>query len=479
MNGHKEERDISTTINDVLTRGVGELIDPKDSFKEKLLAKAQGTYSKDIIIKFGVDVTRPDIHLGHAVVLRKLRQFQDLGCKIVFLIGDFTTLIGDPTGKSKVRPEIDQKEIEKNVRTYLDQVDKVLLVNRDPNGDIIDGPRFTWMRNSDWFYGVTDISVEGAGAITIENERKEKFPVPSSSFLAKAVLYENTRMQKSFLKHSTTYGVSFVNLLSILRHISFAQLIERDMFQDRIKGGEPLFVHEMLYPIIQGADSNVMADIYGSCDLEIGGTDQVFNMLMGRRVMEIAQKEPQAVMGMKLLVGLDGKDKMSKSLDNYISLLDSPEEMYGKVMSIPDQAMVEYFELATYTTKEEIERLLGGVTSGATNPRDAKMALARQIVEIYHGRKEAETAEKQFIQTFQEKRVPEDVRVLRAKLGTPLSEILVGGGIIPSKSEFRRLVDARAIKVGGTDALKDPYQKFSATMTLKIGKHEFLRIEAL
>lgn len=476
----KQHQTAHDMIRDLLERGVEKYIDPTGSFQKKLEAKLRGEYPKDIIIKFGVDVTRPDIHLGHAVVLRKLRAFQDAGCKVIFLIGDFTTLIGDPTGKSKTRPEIDQQSVEMNMRTYLDQVDKVLDVTRDATGRIIDSPKFSWIRNSDWFFGVSDLSIEGASKqmLRIRDDSGKEIDVPQSSFLAKAALYENTRMQKTLLHAQTTYGVSFVNLLAIMRHISYAQLIERDMFQERIKKGEPLFVHELLYPIIQGADSNVMANIYGSCDLEIGGTDQVFNMLMGRRVMEIAQQEPQAVMGMKLLVGLDGVEKMSKSLDNYIGVTDAPEEMYGKVMSLPDTVMREYYELATYTPLSDIEQIFRDIERGDAHPRDVKMALARQIVEIYHGKASAESAEQSFREVFQEGEVPKNAPEVSAGKEELLSDVLVRSGLLSSKSEYRRLVEQGAISCVGKGRVSDPYQKVEETAIYRIGKHTFVRVIA-
>lgn len=472
--GHEE------IIHDLLGRGVAEYIDPTGSFRKKLEAKLRGEYPKDIVVKFGVDVTRPDIHLGHAVVLRKLRALQDAGCKVIFLIGDFTTLIGDPTGKSKTRPEIDQQSVEANMRTYLEQVDKVLDVSRSTDGHIIDSPKFSWMRNSDWFFGVSDLSAEGASKqmLRIRDDAGKEIDVPQTSFVAKAALYENTRMQKTLLRAPNTYGVSFVNLLAIMRHISYAQLIERDMFQERIKKGEPLFVHEMLYPIIQGADSNVMANIYGSCDLEIGGTDQVFNMLMGRKVMEVAEKEPQAVMGMRLLVGLDGSEKMSKSLDNYIGLTDTPEEMYGKVMSLPDTSMREYYELATYTPLPAIDQLFHDIEQGKIHPKDAKMALARQIVEIYHGKIAAESAERGFIEVFQRGDVPDTVPEIRASKGEPLSDAIVRSGVVPSKSEYRRLLEQGAISRSGKARMSDPHEKVEETAVYRIGKHLFVRVVA-
>ncbi len=473
------EKDAEALISEILERGVGTFVDPDGSFRKKLIAKAKGEYPKDIIVKFGMDPTRPDIHLGHAVVLRKLRQMQDIGCKIVFLIGDFTTLIGDPTGKSKVRPELDFETVAKNMTTYLDQVDKILLVERDADGAIVDSPLFSWSRNSDWFFNVTDVSVEGASknALTIKDEATGNLlEVPSTSFVAKAAVFENTRMQKSFLGRKTTHTVSVVNLLSVLRKITYAQLLERDMFQDRINSNTPLFMHEMLYPVAQGIDSELIALIYGSCDLEVGGTDQTFNLLMGRKVMEMTGKEPQAVLSFTLLVGTDGKEKMSKSLDNYIAVTDEPKDMFGKIMSLPDSLLQSYFELCTFTPMEEVGKIISGLTSGKIHPKELKMQLAQQIVEIYHGRAEGESARKAFVDTFQNKGLPEEMLELKTTKGALLADVLLGAAQVASKSEFRRLIEEGAIRVGGEEKIHDSFFKVSDSMVLKIGKHRFVRI---
>lgn len=466
-------------FNDIFRRGVGEFIDPGDVFRNKLAAKARGEYPNDLVVKFGVDVTRPDIHLGHAAALRKLRALQDLGCKIVFLIGDFTTLIGDPTGKSRVRPEIDFATVAKHMATFLGQVDKILLVDRNERGEIVDSPRFSWMRNSEWYFGVTDISTEGASAqalIARLGDKEISIPLLPNSFVSKAVIYENTRMQKTLLGKTNTYTVSFVNLLSILRHIPFAQLIERDMFQERIARGEPLFMHEVLYPVIQGVDSSVLADIYGSCDLEVGGTDQTFNMLMGRRVMEMTGKVPQAVLALDLLVGLDGKEKMSKSLDNYIAVTDEPQKIFGKIMSLHDELIPHYYELCTFTPSKEIERITKGIRDKSIHPRDAKMDLAQQIVEIYHGREAGLNARKEFVRVFQEKEAPGELPVVRVTHGTLLGDALRTAGMVASKSEWRRLVDEGAIKKFGNKKITDPSTVVSEDVVLKIGKHRFVKI---
>ena len=262
-----------------------EFIDPEGKFKEKILRKAKGEYEEDIIIKFGVDPTRPDIHLGHAVIFRKLRKFQDLGCKVVFLVGDYTAQIGDPTGRSKIRPEIEQKEVEANMKTYLDQVGKILLTDKNS---------FSWIRNSDWFTAITDIELPKGDKVkmSIEKEgKKTDIDFDANSFVGKAVVFEKTRMQPTITGFRGAISViTLKSLLWTLKHITHSRLIERDMFQERIKSGKELFMHEMLYPVLQGIDSFVLSEIYGNCDLEIGGTDQTFNMLIGRDIMKLNKK---------------------------------------------------------------------------------------------------------------------------------------------------------------------------------------------
>jgi len=312
-------------------------------------------------------------------------------------------------------------------------------------------------------------------ALNIQDEQGREIRVPSSSFLAKAAVYDNTRMQKAYLQKQTTYSVSLVNMLAILRQVSFAQLIERDMFQDRITKGEPLFMHEMLYPILQGADSNILADIYGSCDVEIGGTDQVFNMLMGRKVMEVAKKEPQAVLAMKLLVGLDGKEKMSKSLDNYIAVNDTPSEMFGKIMSLPDSVMREYFELATYASTESINDLFTGIQKGK-NPKDVKNELAKQIVATYHGEDVAQKTGEDFLSTFRDGGIPENIPQITVLVGTPLDRAMIDAGVVASRSEYRRLLDDGAISVAQGEKVVDPQALITTNTIYRIGKHRFLKV---
>jgi tyrosyl-tRNA synthetase len=458
-------------VESILTRGVGTFVDPDGSFRKNLVAKAEGKYDKDIIIKFGVDPTRPDIHLGHAVVLHKLRQMQDLGCKVVFLIGDYTAQIGDPTGKSKVRPEVEQSAIEANMQTYLDQVGKIL--DLDPKV-------FSWIRNSDWFTAITDIFLSNEAKIGMDfkfpgKEKPEHVDFPSNSFVGKAIVFEETRMQK---KMGVT-NISVVTMRSLLwglKHVTLAQLVERDMFQKRIEGGESLFMHEMLYPVLQGIDSDVLYQVYGACHLEVGGTDQTFNMLMGRKMMESNNKPPQAVLSFELLVGLDGKEKMSKSLDNYVGITDAPNNMFGKLMSVPDEVLAKYFELCTFTPVDEVEKIFEQLKKGKAHPKDIKMDLAQQIVEIYHGREAGISARESFVSTFQNKELPEDMPVVEAKAGTLLVDILLAEKLVSSKTDFRRLLDEGAIRKDGETKITDPFTTLREDMVLKIGKHRFLKI---
>ncbi|HSE34890.1 MAG TPA: tyrosine--tRNA ligase [Candidatus Paceibacterota bacterium] len=489
QNSRKDNpNEINEKIQDIISRGVVSFVDPNGVFTEKLRKKALGEDTSPLIVKFGVDPTRPDIHLGHAVALRKLRQLQDLGCKVVFLAGDFTAQIGDPTGKSKVRPEVDQQQIQESMESYVRQIPKLLTLKTendnnaiyDKNQFIVDSKCFGWIRNSDWYFGVTDIDTRGVDEALrrIPIEPSKNYLASENSFIDKAVVFSNTRMQKMFLNRDESSIVTFATFLSILRKISFSQLIERDMFQDRINSNEPLFMHEMVYPILQGIDSDVIAKIYRSCDLEIGGSDQTFNMLMGRRIMEITNTNtPQATLAVRLLVGLDGKEKMSKSLDNYIGVTDAPADMYGKVMSIPDAAIPEYLELATYSDLATVALVRDGLASGTLHPKKEKMRLARQIVEIYHGREKAEEAERAFENVFAKGEIPNDVRTISVAKGTLLADALATENVVASKSEFRRLIDEGAIAEMDGEKITDPFVKIERAMTLRIGKKRFLKID--
>lgn len=450
-------------IEELFSRGVASFIDPDNSFRKKIEGKIAGTYTKDIVIKLGMDPTRPDIHIGHAVILRKLRAFQDIGCKVIFLIGDYTSMIGDPTGKSKTRPEISQAEIEANMKTYLDQAGKILS---------LEPAVFSWIRNSDWFLDVTDISAEPGATVTINDSSKNTVVVDANSFAGKAVLFENSRMQKTQLGKAHIQNVTFTRILATLRHITHARLVERDMFQDRIEKGEELYMHEMMYPVLQGIDSSILSNIYGSCDLEIGGTDQTFNMLMGRDVMRMNKQEEQAVMSLDILEGLDGKEKMSKSLDNYIGIADEPNDMYGKVLSIPDSMIVRYFTLATPLSNEAIAE----AQKNTENPRDLKMQLARIIVEMYHGKQAAENAETYFIETFSERKIPENVLEISGDFATIIDAMIVAE-CADSKSEARRLVEAGAVTHLEDDTKITEINHKPTSGTYRVGKLRFFKIK--
>lgn len=456
-------------VDDILSRGVGTFVDPDNVFRNKLIAKADGTSKESIIVKFGVDPTRPDIHLGHAVVLRKLRQMQDIGVKVIFLIGDFTAQIGDPTGKNKSRPEIEQTTIDANMKTYLDQIDKILL---------LDDAVFSWIRNSDWFYTISDIAPNPDTKVELnitKGEEKTTIQIPSGSLAWKAEVFRNTRMQVTRLHKENIHDITLRGFLWTLKHITHSRLIERDMFQQRIKNNAELYMHEVMYPVLQGIDSYALALVYGSCDLEVGGTDQTFNMLMGRDIMK-ANNMPmmQSVLSFDILIGLDGKEKMSKSLENYIAITDTPNDMFGKIMSIPDSLLSNYYELCTFTPMEEVERIISELEKGKRHPKEVKMDLAQQVVEIYHGKKEAEESRERFISTFSNKEIPSDILTVKVKKGILLVDALLANGLVESKTDFRRLLMSGAIKQNGEEKLSDPDLTVNEPTILRIGKHRFV-----
>jgi len=448
-------------IREILSRGVTQYTDPEKRLEAFLGAPKEK--KSQYVIKFGVDPTRPDIHIGHAVILHKLRALQDAGALVVFLIGDFTAMIGDPTGKSKVRPEISQQEVEANMKTYLEQVGKIL--DLDPK-------KFSWMRNSDWFSSPMDIIADETKSIAIDGK-----PVANGSFLGKAIAFERTRMQVTHLHHTEVHNVSLINFLSILRKLTYARLIERDMFQKRLGAHEELYLHEMMYPVFQAIDSHVIARIYGSCDMEIGGSDQTFNMMMGRDVMKATGQMPQAVMAMDLLEGTDGGEKMSKSLSNYIGITDAPSDMYGKVMSIPDTLLPRYAELATFTPLSGVEEMRRDLSSGKKNPRDIKMRIARQIVAIYHGEKKAEEAETDFISTFQEGGLPKEIPTLEYSKGELLIDALLREKIFDSRTIAKRHFADGAIQIHKGERITDTTYVLSGEPIVRIGKKTFVRVK--
>ncbi|OGM01519.1 tyrosine--tRNA ligase [Candidatus Uhrbacteria bacterium RIFOXYC2_FULL_47_19] len=390
-------------LDQLMSRRVTEIISV-DSLKEKL------ALGRPLRIKFGADPTAPDLHLGHVVPLKKLREFQDLGHTVVLIIGDYTALVGDPSGKSKTRPMLTEEEVQKNAETYLLQV-----------GRILDVTRLEVRRNSEWF--------------------------------AK---------------------MSFTELIQVAAKFTVARMIERDDFEKRLKGGMDVHLHELLYPMMQAYDS-VMVE----ADVEIGGTDQRFNILAGRelqRKMELVQQDI-LLLG-PILVGTDGVQKMSKSLDNYIGVEDDPSDMYGKVMSIPDSALWDYWTLVTDEPDESIAEMRTACESGKMNPRDAKARLARAIVTELHSSAAADEAESRFETVFRQGGKPEEIPELAVEDGITLVDVLVMTGFVTSKGEARRVIEQGGVKVDDqviTDinALVDI--KDGGTVIQK-GKRHFVRL---
>ena len=381
-----------------LARGTVEIISPAE-----LAAKL--ALGRPLRIKLGMDPTAPDLHLGHSVVLKKLRDFQDAGHTVIFLVGDFTAMIGDPTGRNETRKPLSRDQIELNAETYRTQAFKIL----DRESTEV---RF----NSEWM-----------------NE----------------------------------LGVA--KLIEIAAKVSVARLLERDDFEKRLEAEEPLFLHELLYPVIQGYDSVAL-----EADLEIGGTDQKFNMLVGRELQRHYGQPPQAVMTMPLLEGLDGVRKMSKSLGNYVGLTDKPEDMYGKLMSVPDKLMVRYYELLTKATPEEI----AAVKSGGMHPMEAKKRLARAIVAEYHDASAATRAEEYFESKHQRREVPASAQVYRIAEDLWICELMKQLQFTPSTSEARRLVSQGAVRVDGR-TITDVNFRFvpGEHKVLEVGKRRVARIE--
>ncbi len=446
-------------LDELFARSVSETIG-----EQELRAKLAKDPTK-VVIKYGVDPTRPDIHLGHAVCLRKLREFQNLGCRVVFLIGDFTAQIGDPTGKSKIRPELNQQEVEANLKTYLEQAGKILLTDKE---------HFTWIRNSDWFVSIHDIAAPDGTQVEISvGEQKIKTPpLPGKHILARAQAWIASRMQKGRIEH-----YSFVNILSVMRCLTHARLIERDMFQERIKAGEPIFLHELMYPVLQGIDSNVIFNIFGACDLELGGTDQHFNMLMGREVMEINKHTPQAVMTLPILEGTDGKEKMSKSLDNYIGITESPTEIFGKTMRIPDELIPRWTELTTELDPAELGKRL----KDGENPKAVKVTLAEAIITLYHSREAAEKAAEEFdrIHAAGNDGQPDEIPEVKIEEGNwNVIELLATAKLVASKSDARRLIEQGGIKANGKKiaSIKDNFEVGRNELILQVGKRKWARI---
>ena len=367
-------------------------------------------------IKLGVDPTAPDIHLGHAVPLRKLRQFQDLGHRVTLIIGDGTALIGDPSGRNATRPQLSPEKIAENARTYVDQAFKIL----DPD-------RTTLRYNSEWI-----LSLEMA------------------------------------------------DLLKLLSNFTVARILERDDFHKRYTEGRPIALHEFMYPVMQAYDSVVIG-----ADVEIGGSDQLFNLLAGRELMEKMGMEPQVALTLPLLEGTDGVQKMSKSYGNYIGLTDEPNDMFGKVMSIPDELMVKYYRLASTEDVDAIDGIERGLAAGKLHPNTVKRALGRNIVAAYYDAEAARAAEADFDLKFKKHGFPEDAPVVEVSLepneeGTVyFAKLLVEAKAAGSVSEARRLIDGGGVKIGGVALAPKSYSldpPLLAHAEIQVGKKKFFRL---
>ena len=392
-----------TEAMEIIKRGADEIL-----LEEGLVKKLER--GKPLRIKAGFDPTAPDLHLGHTVLINKLRQFQELGHEVMFLIGDFTAMIGDPTGKSTTRPPLTRDEVLENARTYEHQVFKIL-----------DAEKTTVFFNSSWMGEMSAADMIGLAA-----------------------------------KHTV------------------ARMLERDDFNKRYKGGQSISVHEFLYPLVQGYDSVAM-----KADVELGGTDQKFNLLVGRQLQETYGQEPQVALTMPILEGLDGVQKMSKSLNNYIGITDAPDDMFGKVMSISDELMWRYYELLSYQPMSEVDALRQQVEEGL-NPRDAKVQLAMELVGRFHSPVDAAQANENFIARFRKGAIPDDIPEMELSAGTnglPIANLLKEAGLVSSTSDAMRMIKQGAVKING-ERVEDKglVCESGSTSIYQVGKRRFAKV---
>ena len=383
----------------------------KNEIIEKL--KKVEKEGRTLRIKLGLDPSAPDIHLGHAVVLRKIRQLQDLGHEAIIVIGDFTGMIGDPTGKSKTRKQLSKDEVEKNAKTYQEQIFKV-----------IDSKKTTVKYNSEW-------------------------------------------LDK----------MNFRDVINLASKCTVARMLERDDFKNRYENQQPISVHEFFYPLMQAYDSVAI-----KADLELGGTDQTFNVLMGRNIQKDYKQEPQITLFMPLLEGIDGIEKMSKSLGNYIGINEEAKTMYEKIMKIPDNLIIKYYELCTDVYPEQIDIIKQRLKSGE-NPRDIKMELAKEITGLYHSKEETEKAEETFKIAFQKKIAPDDIPILKVNtkqqnVGLAIVDALMLAGKYKSKSEIKRLMSQGAIKINGEKVTEiSLITEIKSDTIVQVGKGTFYKLE--
>lgn len=394
-----------------IVAGAAEIV-PEEDLKNKL-EKSIST-GEPLRIKLGLDPTAPDIHLGHTVVLHKLRKFQELGHQVILIIGDYTGRIGDPSGKSETRKQLTEEEVEKNAATYREQIFKIL----DP--------------------------------------------------------------AKTELKHNSEWlsRLSFADVIRLASKYTVARMLERDDFWKRFHNEEPISIHEFLYPLMQGYDSVAIR-----ADVEMGGTDQKFNLLMGRTLQKEYGQEPQVALMMPILEGLDGKQKMSKSLGNYIGVADSPQEMYGKTMSIPDELIVRYFRLVSRFSEEEVSAIEQRLEEGRLHPMDAKEQLAREIVSMYHSQEAAREAEEEFKRVFSKGQLPDDIAEFSIALQELknnkiwLPKLLSLANLTSGTSEARRMIKQGAVKIDDKKIEdQDAEIEIIDGMIIKVGKRKFIRI---
>ena len=391
---------------ELIRRGVEEII-PEDALIKKL--EKSKKHNTPLIIKLGCDPSRPDLHIGHGVVLRKLRHFQDLGHQAVLLIGDFTAMIGDPSGRNKTRPSLSLEEAKANAESYVNQ-SKVILD--------IDSLKILY--NYEWL---------------------------------------NT--------------MKFSDVIELASKYTVARMLERDDFTKRYQSETPILLHEFLYPLAQGMDS-----VEIKADVELGGTDQKFNLLVGRDLQREYGQEPQCIITLPLLEGTDGVEKMSKTYGNEIGLLDPPEDKYGKIMSISDDMIVKYFRLAADADDQKVEAIKSLLSDSKTNPRDVKRELGRAIVKLYHGADEAQAAEQHFDKVIVQKDIPDEMDEVELESDQLLVDIITNAGLTKSKGEARRLIKQNAVKLDGA-VCKDINQKLHAgkESVIKVGKRRFLKVK--
>ena len=378
--------------------------------EEELIKKLEKSINnnKPLKIKLGLDPSAPDIHLGHTVILRKLKQLQDLGHEIIIVIGDFTGKIGDPTGKSKMRKSLSDEEVLQNAKTYEEQVFKIL-----------DKEKTTIKFNSEWLSKLT-----------------------------------------------------FEDVLQLTQYTTVARMLEREDFRLRFENQRPIYLNEFFYPLMQAFDSTAI-----EADIEFGGTDQRFNLLSGRTLQKEIGKEPQVVIMMPLIEGLDGKNKMSKTLGNYIGIYESAKSKYQKVMEIPDELIVKYYTLLTDVSDEKIKEVKSKLKDENINPRDMKMDLAREIVSLYHTAEEVDQAEERFKMIFQMGQKPKDIDTINAeKENFDLIQIVVDKGLVSSKSEFRRLLAQGGVKINDKKITKEEFLPKEGELVVQIGKKKFIKI---